>query len=91
MKPVQANTGLEANPSVSSPRSHRQQILAYLQNGGKLTFFKSVRLFRCRALAQRISELRAQGHRIKSKMVATPNGAKIAEYWIEKKQSEGSQ
>ena len=91
MKPVQANTGSSTKHSLASPRSHRQQILAYLQNGGRLTFFKSVRLFRCRALAQRISELRAQGYRIKSKMVATPNGAKIAEYWIEKEQSEGSQ
>ncbi len=64
--------------------SHKIQILEYLESGGRLTFFKSARLFRCRALIQRVSELRAQGHPIKKIMIETPDGARIAEYFLDK-------
>lgn len=87
MKPAASlaagNTSNRESISRPKKKTHCQAILEYLQNGGRLTFLDSLRLFNCRALAQRISELRAKGHPIKSKMIATPNGAAIAEYWIE--------
>lgn len=88
------DNGAAHSTKASLPRpkkkTHGQLILEYLQEGGRLTFFQAVDLFRCRALAQRIGELRAQGHPIKSKMVETTNGAKIAEYWLEQPSGERS-
>jgi hypothetical protein len=93
MKPVQANTGPNTEPSLPHPKkkSHKQQILEYLQNGGRLTFFKSSDLFGCRALAQRVSELRMTGHRISDEWVNTPDGADIKQYFIEQPNTEGLQ
>jgi hypothetical protein len=85
--PTSSESGqhVDSKDSVARPKkkTHCQLILEYLQTGHSLTFLESLELFQCRALAQRISELRAKDHRILSKMEATSNGAKIARYWID--------
>lgn len=60
-------------------KSQNQNILAHLQKGKKLTPIGALWLFNCFRLSARISNLRAQGHKIKSKLVR--KGEKfVAEY-----------
>lgn len=64
-------------------KSQNTLILNHLQKGKKITPLGALWLFNCFRLASRVSELRAQGHKIKSKLVR--KGEKfVAEYSIEK-------
>ena len=57
-------------------------ILQYLKDGGKLTGLEALRLFGTMKLASRVSELRDEGHDIKSKTIMTRNGKHVSEYWM---------
>lgn len=70
---------------ISRPSTQRQSILAHLEAGHTLTAIKALERFRCFRLAARIEELRRAGHEIISEMVATPGGAKVAEYRLVEK------
>ena len=57
-------------------------LLEALRRGEKLTFFDASERYGCRALSQRMGELRKLGWRIESEFVDTANGAKIKRYWL---------
>jgi len=66
--------------------SQKARILKYLKSGGKLTALKALEYFNCMSLAQRIMDLRNEGHPITSQMVKTNTGKMVAEYTIQAKQ-----
>jgi len=74
-------------------KSQKQQIREYLENGGKLTFLAALNWYDCANLKGRIFEIREDygfewcryGNReplkeIKTEMVKTASGKRIAEY-----------
>lgn len=69
-----------------SPRTHSQceVILQYLKNGGRLTVAEALTRFGIFALSQRCTDLRREGHPVKSDWVKR-NGKRFAEYYYENK------
>ena len=76
---------LELQPPVRVPEAGTQAhaILMYLKAGGRLTVAKALTEFGVYALSQRVGELKRAGWPIVTRMVETPNGARIAEYRLE--------
>jgi hypothetical protein len=62
-----------------------KEILAYLEAGGSLTPMDALNLFNCWALSSRISDLKKEGHDIKSELVKGENGKRYSRYWLEQK------
>lgn len=67
------------------PHTYKAHILAHLSAGGTLDDMKALKLFGCWSLSQRISEMRADGIPILSKMVTAKSGKRHAIYWLELK------
>jgi len=79
-------------------KSQKQQIREYLENGGKLTFLAALNFYDCANLRGRIFEIREDYHdewyakkgnkeplkEIKTEMIKTKSGKRIAQYSIEK-------
>lgn len=65
------------------PNTYKAQILAHLTAGETLNDMKALNLFGCWSLSQRISEMRADGIPIMSKLVTAPSGKRHAIYWLE--------
>lgn len=68
------------NPNLESCESQSKQILAHLMDGKSLTNLDALYLFgswRCQA---RISDLRKAGWNIKTEMITTINGKRVARY-----------
>jgi len=63
--------------------SQNTLILTHLKKGKTLTPLQALRLFDCWALSSRISNLKSDGHKIKTEMV-TKNGKTFARYSLEK-------
>jgi len=63
--------------------SQNNLILKHLKKGKTLTPLQALRLFDCWALSSRISNLKSEGHKIKTEMV-TKNGKTFARYSFEK-------
>jgi hypothetical protein len=65
----------------------KQDILAYLQNGGRLTVNKALRLFHTTELRKIVSRLRREGHSIRATRCddTTVDGRKVFfnEYYYE--------
>jgi hypothetical protein len=62
------------------PKSQEQMILDALRRGERLTGLDILRQFNCMNYKGRISDLRRDGHPIKTKMIELENGKRIAEY-----------
>ena len=62
--------------------SHKKRILNYLKQGNRLTALEALRYFDCLSLAQRIMDLRREGHDIKAKTIITASRKRIAQYYI---------
>ena len=62
--------------------SQHDDILSYLQRGGRLTVLSALDMFGCYALSQRVGEIRRQGHRIESRTITTKNGKHVSEYYF---------
>lgn len=60
-------------------KSQNEQILTYLSNGKRITPIQALNKFGCFRLAARISNLREQGHKIKTETL-TQNGKTFASY-----------
>ena len=60
--------------------SQNTKILAYLKKGNKITSFGGLQLFGTLRLGARIFELRNKCHAIKTEIIETKSGKKIAEY-----------
>lgn len=63
--------------------SQCNSILAYLQNGNKITPIEALNKFDCFRLSARIAELRKDGYAIKTEIIHKGN-KRFAEYSIEK-------
>lgn len=70
------------NLNLESCESQNKRILAYLEDGNRVTGLEAISLFGCIRLAARISELRSQGHNIRKETITTPTGKRIAQYFI---------
>jgi len=64
--------------------SQNKKILRHLSQGKKLTAYGALKMFGCFRLAARINDLKRLDHDIKKKMLRTPQGTNVAEYYIEK-------
>jgi hypothetical protein len=73
----------EAEELHSKP-SQRDAILRHLKENPyhPITHLEAQHLFGCSRLAARVQELRRMGHDVKSRMVETPSGKRVAEYWL---------
>lgn len=60
-----------------------QQVLAHLQSGKPITALEALRLYGIFRLASRIHDLKKHGIEVKVRDVATENGKKIAQYYLE--------
>jgi hypothetical protein len=65
--------------------AQRTLVLQHLQRGGTLTALQALDLYGIGRLAARIEELRRAGYDITTEMVATPGGARVAEYRLVEK------
>lgn len=67
-----------------SKPSQRDAILRHLQKHPchPITHLEAQHLFGCSRLAARVQELRVMGYHVKSRMVETPSGKRVAEYWL---------
>ena len=72
------------NPNEKSSTSQAKRILAYMQEGHRITPLEALDLFKCFRLGARIADLRADGHDIKSAFVWTHTGKHVKQYWLEK-------
>ena len=66
--------------------SQKQAILEALQAGERLTPLIALQRFQTMTLSQRVTELRAEGHPIQSRMVPNCEGGRkrVAEYYIDR-------
>ena len=65
--------------------TQESRILSALEQGYRLTPLVALRRFGCLRLGARIYDLKRKGYRIEKRMVKTPSGAHVAEYWIDRK------
>lgn len=70
------------NPNESSSASQAMRILAYMQDGHRITPIEALDLFGCFRLGARIADLKDAGHEIKSEFVTTASGKRVKSYWI---------
>lgn len=62
--------------------SQNDAILQHLKMGNKMTWLDGLRLFRCRALNSRVSDLRKRGYNIKSEFIKVGEKT-VAQYSME--------
>lgn len=74
------------NPNEALSDSQAKRILAYMQEGHRITPIEALNLFGCFRLGARIADLRAGGHAIESEFVTTESGKHVKSYWINQKQ-----
>lgn len=68
------------NENKTSSESQNAKILAWLEDGNKITALDALRIFGCFRLASRVYDLRERGHNITKEMIIQPNGKRVAEY-----------
>ena len=80
----QAVMEAEMAEELHSKPSQRDAILRHLKENPyhPITHLEAQHLFGCSRLAARVQELRRMGHDVKSRMVETPSGNRVAEYWL---------
>lgn len=71
------------NPNEAHSGSQAKRILAYMQEGNRITPIEALNLFGCFRLGARIADLKDGGHDIKSAFVKTPTGKHVKQYWME--------
>ena len=70
------------NQNDAQSKSQCAMILEHLQEGYSLTSLEALNKFGCLRLASRISDLHEKGYNIQKKMVVTPSGKRVADYYI---------
>ena len=63
-----------------NPQSQEAMILKALNNGLKITPLMALDLYGCLRLGARIWELKRMGHQIKTEIVTTSTGKRVAQY-----------
>lgn len=72
------------NDNKKSSASQNAQILAYMQDGNKITSLMALQLFGCMRLASRICDLRERGYNINAEKIQVPSGKYVTEYSLQK-------
>ena len=67
---------------MKQPISQKAYIIAYLKQGYGITPLEALRIFQCNRLAARIYGLRRDGWDIKTDIVTTPSGKRVARYTL---------
>lgn len=75
--------GSNINPNETTSQIQNAKILAYLQNGGRITSLSALDNFGCLRLSARIKDLRDRGHDIQSQFITVPSGKKVKQYFME--------
>ena len=68
------------NENKTSSETQNAKILAWLEDGNKLTQKEAYERFQCFRLASRIHDLRDKGWNITKEMIITTTGKRVAEY-----------
>ena len=64
--------------------SQNNSILAYMQNGNRITPIEALNLFKCFRLTARICDLKQRGFDIKKQFIKVGNmNKKVMQYWID--------
>jgi hypothetical protein len=87
--PIVADPEPQAHTTDDTPESQINKILAYLEAGHSLTPLQALSRFNNLSLSQTIGRLKRRGYRIRSEMIRTKSGKRIARYHYV--QSEGQQ
>jgi len=62
--------------------SQSAHILAYLRDGNSLTPIAALTLFGCFRLGARIYDLKQEGHDIRTEIIETAGGKRVARYYL---------
>lgn len=73
---------MDINDNKKTSTTQCELILAYLQDGNRLTSLEALKLFQCMRLASRIHDLRDRGYDIKNERIQVPSGKYVTQYWI---------
>lgn len=73
---------MNENDNLKSSASQNARILAYMQEGGKITSLKAMKLFDCMRLASRIHDLIERGYSIHKERIQVESGKYVTEYSI---------
>ena len=66
-------------------KTQQDFILDYLIAGNTLTGMEALNRFHVWRLASRISDIKKEGHDIRSETIRLPNGKHVSKYWIQTK------
>lgn len=78
---------MNENDNLKSSASQNARILAYMQEGGKITSLKALNLFGCMRLASRIHDLIERGYSIHKERIQVESGKYVTEYSINNNQN----
>ena len=70
-------------PSPNDTKGHKDQLLAYLMTGARITPLEALQRFNCLSCSQRLGDLKRVGVPINSRFITLSNGKRIKEYWLE--------
>lgn len=70
-------------PNPNNNTSHKTLLLAHLMTGATITPLEALQRFNCLSCSQRLGDLRREGIPVKSRIITTPTGKRIKEYWLE--------
>ncbi|MBF0785747.1 hypothetical protein E4T80_09780 [Muribacter muris] len=71
------------NPNEKQSQSQNAQILAFMQNGGRITSLEALEKFACLRLSARIKDLRDRGYAVCDEFITVPSGKRVKQYFIE--------
>jgi hypothetical protein len=80
---TQADLCFDALVKLPTQGTQNYRLLMAMQRGERLTVALALSKYTCYALSQRVGELKRLGWPIRSRMVETAGGARVAEYWME--------
>ncbi|OOF77876.1 helix-turn-helix domain-containing protein [Rodentibacter caecimuris] len=70
------------NLNEKSSQSQNARILAFMQNGGKITALSALDDFQCMRLSARIKDLRDRGYAIEDKFITVNSGKRVKQYFM---------
>lgn len=74
---------LNLNPNEKQSQSQNARLLAFLQNGGRITSLEALNQFSCLRLSARIKDLRDRGYAIRDEFITVPSGKRVKQYFME--------
>jgi hypothetical protein len=83
MAVTQADLCFDAPVKLPPHGTQNYRLLMAMQCGARLTVAKALNEYGVFALSQRMGELRRMGWPVRSRMIETQGGARVAEYWME--------